>query len=179
MQRNIHSFSFIIATDNINNNMDQTNRELLVEKHWALHDVELIRISATHRCIRKLYMLEENGYTDVELDVYPCKRYDDLEWKYQRSFQYCKHHIHKLNFNPKKYSPECSQILPLLNDFIVHNDIELVLYKGGTIERDMCRALDISSLNIECFDKMEKAYCHDPRREVNCYFSQLNEIISE
>ena len=157
--------------------MDQASRELLMEKHWTLLDVEFIRISPTHRCIRKLYILTENGYTDMELEFYPCKRYEDVEWKYRRSFQYCKRHIHKLNYNPEKYSPKCLQILPLLNRFIVDDGIELILYKGGTIERDLSKALDIPSLSIECFGGLEKAYSHDPRTEVDCYYSQIVEML--
>ena len=94
--------------------MDQTSRELLKEKHWALLDVEFIRTSQAHRCIRKLYILDRNVYSDMKSDFYPCKRYEDVEWKYQRSFQYSKRHVHKLNYNPKKYSPECLQVLPIL-----------------------------------------------------------------
>ena len=59
--------------------MDQASKELLYEKNWAIMDVEYISTSKTHRCIRKLYILEENGYTDMELDFYPCKRYIELE----------------------------------------------------------------------------------------------------
>ena len=140
--------------------MDQTSRELLKEKHWALLDAEFIRISQTHRCIRKLYILDRNGYSDMKSEFYPCKRYEDVEWKYQRTFQYCKPHIHKLNYNPKKYSPECLQVLPILNEFIVDNGIELILYKGGTIERDLSKALDIPSLNIECIEGLEKTSSH-------------------
>ena len=157
--------------------MDQASKELLNEKNWAIMDVEFIRVSPTHRCIRKLYILEENGYTNMELDFYPCKRYGDLEWKYQRSFRFCRAHIHKLNYNPKNYSPECLQILPLWNEFIVDSGIELILYKGGTIERDLSKALDIPSLNLESFEELEKAYSHDPRTEVNCYFSQIIEMM--
>ena len=153
------------------------SRELLLEKHWALLDVEFIRTSPTHRCIRKLYALEKNGHTDLELDFYPCKRYENIQWKYQRSFQYCKRHVHKLNYNPKKYSPECRQVLPLLNEFIVNGGIELILYKGGSIEKDLCKALYIPSLNIELIKGVEKAYCHNPRTEVDCYFSQIIEVI--
>ena len=157
--------------------MEQASRELLMEKHWALLDIEFIRISSTHRCIRKLYILEDNGYTDMELDFYPCKRYNDVERKYQRSFQYCKRHIHKLNYNPRKYSPECLQVLPLLNEFIVGSGIELILYKGGTIEKDLSKVLDIASLNIECFEELEKTYYHDPRFEVNFYYDQIINFI--
>ena len=157
--------------------MDQASRELLMGKHWALLDVEFIRISPTHRCIRKLYILADNGYTDMELEFYPCKRYTELQRRYRKSFQYCKRHIHKLNYNPKKYSPECLHLLPILNEFIVDGGIELILYKGGTIERYLSKALNIPSLNIECFEELEKAYSHDPRIEVDCYYSQIVELV--
>ena len=145
---------------------------MLVEKRWALLDVEFIRTSAAHRCIRKLYILCDNGFIDMELEFFPCVPYKDLELKYQRSFQYCKRHIHKLCYKPRYYSPECLKVLPILNEFIVDNDINLILYKGGTIERDLSNALDVSSLNIECF-QLEKVQSHDPYVEVNGYFSQI------
>ena len=153
-------------------------RELLAEKHWALLDVEFIRICSTHRCIRKLYILEQNGRTDIESEFYPCKRYKNLEWKYQRSFQYCQRYVHKLSYDPRNYLPTCRIILPLLNEFIVDCGIELILYKGGQIERDLCKALHISSLNIECIKGLEKSVSHNPRTEVNCYFSQIQEFIN-
>ena len=52
--------------------MKQGSREKdLAERYWALLDVEYIQISPGHRCIRKLYILEENGYIDLELDFSP------------------------------------------------------------------------------------------------------------
>ena len=64
------------------------------------------------------------------------------------------------------------KVLPILNEFITDNDINLILYKGGKIERDLSKALGISSLNIECFE-LEKVQSHDPYVEVNGYFSQI------
>ena len=55
------------------------------------------------------------------------------------------------------------------------NDIELVFYKGGEIEKNLCEELDIESFNIEKFN-LEKAYSHDPYVEINCYYSQLIEM---
>ena len=156
--------------------MKETSTELLLEKRWALLDVEFIRISATHRCICKLYILCDNGFVDMELEFFPCMRYKDLQLKYQRCFQYCKRYIHKLNYKPRYFSPECLKVLSILNEFIVYNDIDLILYKGGTIERDLSKALDISSLNIECFE-LEKVQSHDPYVEVNSYFSQIVEML--
>ena len=59
----------------------------------------------------------------------------------------------------------------------MNNGIKLILYKGGTIERDLSKALDIPSLNIECFEELEKAYSHDPHTEVDSYFSQITELL--
>ena len=147
----------------------------LADKSWAVLDVEFIRTSESHRCIRKLYILTENGF-DMEMEFYPCKRYRDLLRKYRRSFQFCCRNIHKLNYTPWGISAPCLRAVPMLREFIVDNGITLVLYKGGTIERDICRALDVESMNIECFDGIEKAHSHDPREEVNCYFNQLIKI---
>ena len=152
--------------------------KLLAEKRWCLLDVEFIQTSSTHRCIRKIYALEQNGRTNIESDFYPCKRYKDISWKYQRSFNYCRRHIHQLNYDPRRYSPTCRSILPILNEFIVNCGIELVLYKGGQIEKDLCKTLDIPSLNIESIQGLEKSGSHNPRTEVNCYFSQIRKFIN-
>ena len=127
--------------------MHQANKKLLREKHWALLDVEFIRISLTHGCIRKLYILHD------------------------------KQHIHKLSYNPKFYSPECLLTLPILSKFIVCNGIELILYKGGTIKKDMCEALDMPSQDIECFEELVKAHSHDPKFEVNFNYDQIRNFV--
>ena len=62
--------------------MEETSVEALLVKRWALLDVEFIRVTATHRCIRKLYILADNGRTELELEFYPCKQYKELEKKY-------------------------------------------------------------------------------------------------
>ena len=147
--------------------------EKLIDKSWAILDVEYIQSSKNHKCIRKLYILAKNGYSDMEMEFYPCTRYRYLEPKYKRSFQFCRRNIHNLSYHPWKFSPLCSQAVPKLNEFIVDNDLELILYKGGTIERDLCEDLYIESMNIECFGDLEKAYSHDPRKEVHFYYDEL------
>lgn len=147
------------------------------EKNYALMDIEYIRTSATHQCIRKLYILAKDGFTDLELDFYPCVRYKDLDKRYRRSFRFCKAYIHKLSYDPKRYSPACSKVLDKLNEFIVYNDIDFILYKGGLIEKDLCSKLCIQSFNIECFVELEKVESHDPRAEVNSYYAQLVKVL--
>ena len=151
--------------------------DLMKEKNWAIMDIEYIQTSKVHRCVRKLYILANDGFTDKELEFHPCVRYRNMDKQHQRSFHYCKTHIHKLSYYPKVYASPCSTTLEKINKFIVDNDINFILYKGGEIEKDLCVDLGIPSFNIECFRELEKAYSHDPRVEVNCYFSQINEFI--
>ena len=157
--------------------MEEVSVESLLVKRWALLDVEFIRVSATHRCIRKLYILADNGRKDLELEFYPCKQYKELERKYQKAFCFCRAHIHQLSYNPKNYSPNCRQVLTLLKKFIVSNNIELVLYKGGTIEKDLLNEIDIASMNIEHLNGIQKIHSHDPCTEVNAYYSQIVEML--
>ena len=157
--------------------MKQQVAEMMLEKNYAIMDVEYIRTSRTHRCVRKLYMLAKNGFDDLELEFYSCVRYKDLKNKYQRSFQYCKNNIHKLQYDPIRYSPECTTAASKVNTFIVYNNIDFILYKGGTIEKELCDQLCISSYNIDSFTDLEKAYSHDPRTEVNIYYGQLVELL--
>ena len=151
--------------------------KMLAEKRWAILDVEFIRTSPSHRCIRKLYILTHNGF-DMEMEFHPCRSYQCLQLKYQRSYQFCRKHIHKLPYTPRRVSPSCRSAVPKLNEFVVNNDIDLILYKGGTIENELCNMLDIKSLNIESMD-VEKAYSHDPREEVNFYYNQLMNICNQ
>ena len=151
--------------------------ELMKEKNWALMDIEYIQTSKTHRCIRKLYILAKDGFTAKELTFHPCVRYKNMDKRHKRTFRYCKRHIHKLSYYPKVYASPCSTALAKVKMFIVDNDIDIILYKGGEIEKELCDVLNIPSYNIECFRKLEKAYSHDPRIEVNCYYGQLVELL--
>ena len=145
----------------------------LVDKRWAILDVEFIATSSSHRCIRKLYILAENGFTDMEMEFYPCKRYRELESKYKKSSQFCRRNIHNLSYNPWKFSPRCSHAQQKLNEFVVRNGITMILFKGGIVERDMCRELSIESMNIELLGEVKKACSHDPCKEVNFHYDQL------
>ena len=136
-------------------------------------DIEYIQTLKTRLCIRKLYMLSKNGSTESDLDFYPCVRYKDLSRQYQSAFQYCQKYIHKLSYNPRNYSPLCCHILKEINDFIVHNAIELVLYKGGMIEYKLCEELCITSMDLEVIPQLKKAYSHNPKVEVNFYYAQI------
>ena len=110
----------------------------------------------------------------MELDFKPCKPLYELPKFYQRSFRFCENHIHKLSYYPShKYAPRCSKVLEKINTFIVYNNIDVILFKGGTIERRLCQELGIPSYNLECLSDLGKVESHDPQTEVNGYYRQL------
>ena len=63
-----------------------------------------------------------------------------------------------------------------IRKFIEDNGIDLILYKGGCIEKQICKELGISSFNIEKLGKFEKPYSHGPYAEVNTYYGQLIQL---
>ena len=156
----------------------QTAVNYVNERNWALLDIEYIQTSKTHQCIRKLYIFAKNGLTDLNLDFHPCKRFQDLEIRYKKAHWYCQANIHKLPYYPDKPSSPCLKAPTRLQNFIMNNKIDLILYKGGQIEKHMANEIDIASFNIEHFAKdLEKVSSHDPYVEVNCYYTQLLEFI--
>ena len=143
---------------------------------WAIVDIEYVQCTRTHKCIRKLYILANDGFTDMEMEFYPCKLYEELKKKYQHSFQFCFKHIHKLPYYPQECSTPCSTAMEKIRRFIMDNNIDLVLYKGGNVEKELCEELSIPSFNIEFFKGLIKSKSHDPRTEVNCYYEQLVQL---
>ena len=152
--------------------------EMMNQKNYAIMNIEYIQTSKTHRCVRKCYILAKYGFTDLELNFYPCVRYTQLDKRYQRTFRFCKAHIHKLSYDPDhRYAPPCNTVLAKVNTFITYNSIDFIVYKGGTIEKELCDKLCIPSYNIECFTELEKVESHDPQTEVNCYYAQLVQLL--
>ena len=91
--------------------------------------------------------------------------------RYQRSFRFCRNHIHKLSYDPRKWPRiHCADAVLKINNFVVYNDIELILYEGGDIEKELCKELCIKSMNIELIPEIEKINSHNPRLEVNWYY---------
>ena len=151
--------------------------DLLLEKHWALLDIEFIQSTKDHKCLRKLYILAKDGFTDRELEFYPCRKFKDLDRRYKRSFRYCRANIHQLSYYPERYASPCSTAVTKVGKFIVDNGIYLVLYKGGCIEEQICKELCILSFNIEKLGDFERPYSHDPYVEVNIYYEQLVQLL--
>ena len=149
---------------------------ILHKKHWALLDIEFIQTTKNHKCFRKLCILSKDGFTNRELEFYPCKKFRDLDKRYKNSFGYCRANIHLLPYEPEGYASPCSTAALKIKKFIDDNGIDLILYKGGCIEEQICKELGILSLNIEKLGNFEKPYSHDPYVEVNTYYEQLIQL---
>ena len=107
-------------------------------KNVAVLDCECIQTSAQHQCVRNLFILCKDGTCKYK-DFYACKRYRQLDTKYQRAFRYCQRRIHNLQYEPRKTdSPSCTHATEFLQNFIRENQIDLVLYKGGTVVKRLC-----------------------------------------
>ena len=144
----------------------------LRQKNFALIDCEYIQCTSHHQCVRAIYILCKNGFTEMYAEFYPCKRYRQLEAKYKKTFRYCEKHIHHLNYEPKKKSPPCMNVKEILRDFASENNIEIFLFKGGEIEQRLCNEVSIPSLNIELLGAPKVSF-HDPRIEVHRHYNYL------
>ena len=51
-----------------------------------------------------------------------------------KSFSFLSKSYPQTIIQSETYSPLCTNVLSEINNFITNNDIELILYKGGTIE---------------------------------------------
>ena len=152
--------------------------DILHHKNWALLDIEYIQSSKDHKCFRKLYILSKDKTEDRELEFYPCIHFKDMEDHYKKSFRFCRAHIHKLSYYPEKCASPCSTATDKIKKFVMDNKIDLILYKGGCIEKQLCANIGTQSLNIETFEKLEKINSHNPQTEVKNYHEQLISLMN-
>ena len=141
---------------------------------YAIMDIEGIQISKEHICVRQMYILCQNGISYFQ-DFVACNSYNELDLKYQGSFNYCKKYVHHLEYNPRFiFSPDtCQSAQNKLEEFIQANNISIIFYKGGTIEKGLCASVGIHSYDIG--DIVPKAFIHNPICEVHSYFNYLNQ----
>lgn len=144
-------------------------------RNFAILDCECIQTSSDHQCVRCLYILCKDGFTSMYKEFYACKRYRDLETKYKNAFRYCQKRIHHLRYEPRKKSPFCEKATYILQNFVRMNRIDIILYKGGTIEQRICNEACIPSLNIETLGA-PKVNSHDPKVEVHSHYNYLLSI---
>ena len=141
-------------------------------RNFVILDIEYIRTSENHCCVRKLYLLSKDGISEQEAEFVPCKNFIDMEQKYQNSFLYCQRRIHHLSFLPKNRIFSCTHVNQRIKEFMNILGADLILYKGGHIEKDICVEIGIESYNIEQLGA-PKLSTHNPREEVNIHYNYL------
>ena len=157
-----------------------------MEEHYRIFmDIEGIRVSKTHICIRKLAMVNINNTKErLVIEGYPCKKFDDIEGKYQRSFIHCFKKIHSLCYYPQGKHVLCSQISDDLRRRFNVGKCHFY-YKGGQLEKDFLTTLDVKGTDIERFacpryDILKTWYgindeFHDPTLECLAFIRWMTE----
>ena len=165
---------------------------MLLNRRYAILDIEGISLSKErrseerkgayskiHSCLRKTAVLLYHGRTAVQ-EAKPCIKREALMESEEKSFSWCKENIHHLPYTPAdRSSPKCSVIPQMLADFLRENRVEIVYYKGGLLEKDLCEQINIPAYNLENIG-VRKADCcfHDPLKEVIFYKKELHRILN-
>ena len=138
------------------------------------------RFSRIHHCYRKIGIELWDDSKQV-FELVPCIPKHDLWPDEDMTFTYCKNKIHGLNYYPPHFSKHCLEGASIIQRFLKENDIKLVLFKGGNIERDLCYKVGIECIDLETFgvEKAPKALGHDPMREVTFYHHQLKKLLAD
>ena len=145
---------------------DWEKLDVVRDKTWAILKVENIAISPSHRCIRRFYLGDNDGRNYLELEFYPCIPYKDLDEGNKELFHRQKSREHGLSYNPIRRALPCKMAIEKINDFIVYNGIQIILYNGkpgashGRAEYEMCKTLGIQSLNIYGTSDCVKSDCN-------------------
>ena len=139
---------------------------------WAVLDCEMIQTLVRHTCVRSMYILLEDEITEKYLEFVPCRDIKLIEYKYRRSFKFCKRCIHKLPYYPVTMSGPCYTAPTELERFIKQNSVDVIFYKGGEMEKHLCDYIGVPSYNIERFGA-PKVNSHHPKEEVVAHMSYL------
>ncbi len=134
--------------------------------NYSVMDIKYIQTTKKHRCIRKLALQLATSELFV-FEFRPCLSWKDLDNSVKRQFNYCKHRIHGLNYTCATHR-KCIDAKELVNEILNWNGINLVLYKGGTIEKDLCAELNMPCFNLEQLG-VPKAETHVPEDEIKFY----------
>ena len=161
---------------------DFSNKECIKSElngiNYILLDMEMIQTSKDHACIRKFYALSKDGKRDIEIECIQCKRFRDLDEKYQKAFIYCKKKIHHLRYYPTQQTSKtyCRYVKHILKNFMLEVNADIIFYKGGIYEKNLSSEMRINSFNIEKLG-VQKVDNHDPKTEIHAHFKQLQDII--
>ena len=138
--------------------------------NWGLVDFIYIRTSPNHLCIRKIFVITENG-KKIEVEFSPCKEMKDLEKKYQRLF-YIRNQI---PYEPKLPSQKCCEAIKELNRIAKVNNVEIIVHYGmEKVIKEYYYDINVPDYGIEAFTEIDTVNSNEP---VYNYFLQLIELL--
>ena len=158
--------------------------ELINSTNYAIIDIEGIqleknrdlwkgRFSRHHHCLRKIAILCRNGDYGCE-ESYPCIKFWEMTDKERRGFNYNRRYVHHLQYYPKnRRDLTCMEMLHNVGNFLELKDINMILHKGGNLERDIANKFGLDHLNLELID-IPVAPTHNPLEEVQFYRNCLD-----
>ena len=158
-------------------------------QRYAIMDIEGIslhkgrehprgRYSRIHNCVRMLAIVCYDGSMAV-FEFTPCVKFNDLVKKEQESYNRC-FNLHRLDYEPRFTTPPCIDSVDTVRSFLLRKQINVILYKGGTQERDLCYALNIRCRNLEEYGvKKYPAPLHDPLKEVLYFKDEFLRLVGE
>ena len=134
--------------------------------------------SKIHYCNRKMALQCFDSTTRV-FEFKPCVEFDDLNLKEQKTFYHCQKYFHHLQYEPSNVSEKCANSADIIRDYLSIKRIDLILFKGGTIERDLCNTLNIECRNLEDYGVGKyEGDVHDPFKEVIFFRKQFIDIVA-
>ena len=137
---------------------------------YAILDIEGIQVTHDHICTRKLYILDSCG-NDHEEEFVVCRDFHQLDKKFKNAYHYCRRRVHHLPYYPQRLSIPCHSSRNIVRNFIQKNGINVILFKGGTIERHLCEDIGVNYYDIG--NIVPKVKTHDPREEVHLHMENI------
>ena len=127
-----------------------------------------------HHCFKRRTALRTFSGAELVLDGNPCIPEERLRGRDRESFQHCKKNLHGLDFMPPRPYFECHQIVERIWRFLEKHNIEIVFYKGGTIEKDVCWEIGIPCENLEHYGISKyPEKIHEPLDEIRYFYHQM------
>ena len=122
-------------------------------------------------CVREIVIMDmKTGTIVMHEHVNSCISYDSLRPIYKQTFDYCRRHLHGLEFHPRS-NLNCRDVVSRIVAMFPPNTI--FLYKGGTLEKYLLTQTDHYALNIEDWN-VPKVKLLDRSLVNSCHYHEIS-----
>ena len=85
-----------------------------------------------------------------------------------------------MTFDPRFPSSLCANSVNIIGQLLKNRQIDLILFKGGQLERDLAEKLQMECKNLEDFGVPKfTAGIHNPEAEVHFFREEFLKIVSQ